>query len=145
MSPYNQVHIPLVFDTPVVSSVLKDSSHPPPLQVYSPSDDSLLVPTLPPPPAPTVELDFPIAICEGICSTCNPTPHYTTLSYHRLSQPFYTCLLSISSVSIPKVVGDALAHPGWRQAMLDEISAFQNSGTWELIPLPSRKSVVGCK
>jgi len=33
------------------------------------------------------------------------------LSYHRLSQPFYTCLLSISSVSIPKIVADALAHP----------------------------------
>jgi len=31
-------------------------------------------------------------------------------------------------VSILKFVGDALAHPGW-QAMLDEISALQNSGT----------------
>jgi len=39
-------------------------------------------------------------------------------------------------VSIPKTVGDALAHLGWRQAMLDKISSFQNSGTWELIPLP---------
>jgi len=27
--------------------------------------------------------------------------------------------------------------------MLDEISALQNSGTWELVPLPSRKSIVG--
>ena len=67
------------------------------------------------------------------------------MSYHRLSQPFYTCLSSISSVSIPKFVGDALAHPGWRQAMLDEMNALQNNGTWELVPLPSRKSVVGCK
>jgi len=29
--------------------------------------------------------------------------------------------------------------------MLDEISAFQNIGTWELVSLSSRKSVVGCK
>jgi len=36
----NQVHIPIVFDTPIVSSIPKDSSHPPPLQVYNPSDDS---------------------------------------------------------------------------------------------------------
>ena len=43
---------------------------------------------------------------------------------------------------IPKTVGDALAHPGWRQAMLDELSALQNSGTWELVSLPSGKSVV---
>jgi len=48
-------------------------------------------------------------------------------------------------VSIPKSVGDALAHPGWRQAMLDEISALQKSGTWELVPLPSGKSVVDCR
>jgi len=30
-------------------------------------------------------------------------------------------------VFIPKLVGDALAHPDWRQAMLDEISVLQNS------------------
>jgi len=48
-------------------------------------------------------------------------------------------------VSIPKSVGDALAHPGWHQAMLDEVSALHNSGTWELVSLPSGKSVVGCK
>jgi len=53
VSPSNQVYIPIVFDTLVVSSVPKYSSHPPPLQVYShhqtshcPSDDSLLVPVL---------------------------------------------------------------------------------------------------
>jgi len=67
------------------------------------------------------------------------------LSYHRLSQTFYTCLSSISFVSIPKSVGDVLAHLGWRQAMLDEMNALKNSGTWELIPLPYRKFVVGCR
>jgi len=103
------------------------------------------VPHIPPPPAPTVEPDLPVAICKGIRSTRNPSPHYTALSYHRLSQPFYACLSSISSVSIPKSVGDALAHPGWRQAMLDELSALQNSGIWELVSLPSGKSVVGCR
>ena len=35
--------------------------------------------------------------------------------------------------------------PGWRQAMADELSALHNSGTWELVPLPSGKSVVGCR
>ena len=53
--------------------------------------------------------------------------------------------MSISSVSIPKSVVDALAHPGWHQAMPDEMNALQNNGTWELVPLPSRKSVVGCR
>ena len=48
-------------------------------------------------------------------------------------------------MSIQKTIGDALAHLGWHQAMLDEISVLQNSGTWELVPLPFGKSVVGCK
>jgi len=106
MSSSNQVNIPLV-----VPSAPNDSPLPPTLQVYSrcqtshrPSVDFILVPTPHPPPAPTVEPDFPIAIRKGIHSTRNPSPHYTTLSYHKLSQPFYTCLSSISSVSIPKYV-----------------------------------------
>ena len=75
---------------------------------HRPSFDSILVPTPHPPPAPIVELptiepDLLIAIRKGIRSTCNPSPHYIALSYHRLSQPFYTCLSSISSVSIPNL------------------------------------------
>jgi len=81
---------------------------------------------------------------KGIRSTRNPSPHYTALSYHRLSQSFYVCLSSISSVSIPKFVGDALAHPSWHQVMLDELSALK-SGTWELVSLSFGKFVVDCR
>jgi len=152
MSSSNQTHIPIVCDSHVMSNVPIESPPSPPLKVYSrrqtsqslPSD-SPLVPDIPPSLAPTVEPDLSVAIRKGIRSTRNPSPHYTALSYHRLSQPFYACLSSISSVSIPKTVGDALAHPGLRQAMLDELSALQNSGTWKLISLPSGKSVVGCR
>jgi len=152
VSSSNQTYIPIVCDSPVMSNVPTESPPSPPLRVYSrrqtsqrPPSDSPLMSDLLPPPAPTVEPDLPIVIRKGIRSTRNPSPHYTALSYHRLSQPFYTCLSSISSVSIPKSVGDVLAHPGWRQAMLDELNALQNSGTWELVSLPSGKSVVGCR
>jgi len=37
--------------------------------------------------------------------------------------------LSIYFVSIPETIGDALANPGWHEAMVDEISVFQNSET----------------
>jgi len=135
-----------------MSNVSIESPPSPPLKIYSrhqtfqhPPSDSPLVPDLPSLPAPTVEPDLPVAISKSIRSTRNPSPHYTALSYHRLSQHFYACLLSISSVSIPKSVSDVLAHPGWRQAMLDELGALQSSGTWELVSLPSGKSVVGCR
>ena len=48
-------------------------------------------------------------------------------------------------MSIPKSPGEALSHPGWRQAMIDEMCALQNSGTWKLVSLPLGKSVVGCR
>jgi len=47
-------------------------------------------------------------------------------------------------VSIPKFVGDALAHPSWHQVMLDELSALK-SGTWELVSLSFGKFVVDCR
>jgi len=97
------------------------------------------------PLVPTTEFDIPIALCKGMRSTRNHSPHYATLSYHRISPSFYTCLSSISSLSIPKSLGDALAHPGWHQTMLDELSALRHSGTWDLVRLPSGKSVVGCR
>jgi len=115
-SSSSQIHIPVVCDSPVMSSVPIESPPSPPLKIYSrrqtfrrPPSDSPLVPDLPSPPALTVEPDLPIAIRKGIRSTRNPSPHYTALSYHRLSPPFYACLSSISSVSIPKFVDDALA------------------------------------
>jgi len=114
-----------------MSNVPTESPPSPPLKVYSRRqtsqrlpNDSPLVSDLPPPPAPTVEPDLLVAIRKGIRSTRNRSPHYTVLSYHRLSQPFYASLSSISLVPIPKFVGDALAHPCWCQAMLDELSAL---------------------
>jgi len=97
------------------------------------------------PPALTTESYLPIALRKGMRSTRNPSPHYLALSYHRLSLPFYTCLSSLSSVTIPKIVREALTHLGRRQAMTDELSALHNSGTWELVMLPSGKSIVGCR
>lgn len=66
------------------------------------------------------------------------------MSFHCLSPLHYACLSSLSSVSIPKHVGDALSHPGWRQAMLEEMCALQSSGTRDFTPLPLGKTVVGC-
>ena len=70
------------------------------------------MPTTLSPPALTPESDLPIALRKGMRSTRNPSPHYIALSYHRLSLPFYTCLSPLSSVTIPKIFREALAHSG---------------------------------
>ena len=121
-----------------------------PFQVYNrrpqqPRDLPPGPPPLPPTPAPQDDLDLPISLRMGKRSTRNPSPHYVHLAYHRLSPSHYTCLSSLSSVSIPKTAGEALSHPGWRQAMLEEMRALHNSGTWDLVPAPPGKSIVGCR
>ncbi|XP_070053441.1 uncharacterized protein [Nicotiana tomentosiformis] len=102
-------------------------------------------PTLDPAPAADPAPSTPIALRKGIRTTLNPNPHYVGLSYHRLPSPHYAFISSLSSVSIPKSTGEALSHPGWRHAMSNEMSALHTSGTWELVPLPSGKSTVGCR
>ncbi|MCI24523.1 hypothetical protein A2U01_0045707, partial [Trifolium medium] len=36
--------------------------------------------------------------------------------------------------------GEAMSDPGWRQAMVDEMSALHSNGTWDLVPLPDGKT-----
>lgn len=52
--------------------------------------------------------DWYIAIQKGTHSTCNRSPHYTNFSYHRLSPIQYSCLSSLSSILVPKSLGEAL-------------------------------------
>ncbi|RVW93300.1 Retrovirus-related Pol polyprotein from transposon RE1 [Vitis vinifera] len=42
-------------------------------------------------------------------------------------------------------LGKALNHPGWKNAMLEEIYALEDNHTWKLVDLPQGKKVVGCK
>jgi hypothetical protein len=51
----------------------------------------------------------------------------------------------LSNVSIPKTVRDALSDPGWRTEMELEMEALHQNATWELVPLPPNKQIVGCK
>jgi len=45
----------------------------------------------------------------------------------------------------PKIVNQTLADPQWFAAMKQEYEAFLNNKTWDLVPLPKDRQVVGCK
>ncbi|XP_072087350.1 uncharacterized protein [Arachis hypogaea] len=79
-------------------------------------------------PSSGVSSSPPIALRQGTRSTRNPNPIYNFLSYHRLSSSHYAFTSSLSSVSIPKTTAEALSHPGWRQAMIEEMSALHSTG-----------------
>ncbi|RDX98756.1 putative mitochondrial protein, partial [Mucuna pruriens] len=52
---------------------------------------------------------------------------------------------SLSSIQIPKSIQEAFDHPIWQQAMIDEMQALEHNGTWDLVSLPPRKTIVGCR
>ncbi|RVW97585.1 Retrovirus-related Pol polyprotein from transposon TNT 1-94 [Vitis vinifera] len=146
-----------VLPIPIVSP--PEAMPPRPLQVYhrrprivaplpfpeAPAD-SLPIPSASPAPALPSPNDLPIAVRKGTRSTTrNPHPIYNFLSYHRLSSPYSAFVSAISSVSLPKSTHEALSHPGWRQAMVDEMAALHSNGTWDLVVLPPGKSTVGCR
>ena len=53
----------------------------------------------------------------------------------------FVLLLVLSTTSIPKFVSKALFVPQWRQAMVVEMTALHDNGTWQLVSLPSDKSL----
>lgn len=112
-----------------------------PASLIEESGASSLVPIIHP---VAVDFDLPIAIHKGYCTTRNPHPIYNFSSYHRLSPSYYAFVSALSSVSIPKIVQEALSHPGWRQAMIDVMQALETNQTWAFVPPPLGKSLAGC-
>ena len=58
--------------------------------------------------------------------------------------PIPVHLLHPYSISLHNKVYEAFAHPGWRSAMIKEMDALTDNGTWDLVRLPVRKKVIGC-
>lgn len=58
--------------------------------------------------------------------------------------PKYLFITDIIPVEL-KSVKTALRHPGWFQAMKEELDALHSNDTWYLIPRSDDMNVVGCK
>lgn len=65
------------------------------------------------------------------------------LSYNHLSPIFSTYVTFLSSIPVPTSVAEALARPGWRHAMENEMMALIENHTWQLAFLPEGKQPVG--
>ncbi|RDX81335.1 hypothetical protein CR513_38003, partial [Mucuna pruriens] len=118
--------------------VCEDSLDSCPLSSTDPTSDPL-----PSSPYHDSNIGWPIALRKGIRSTRYPYPIY--FSYHRLSPSYFSFVSSVSSITIPKSVCEALDHLGWRQAMIVEMQVLEQSGTWELVSLSLSKKIVGCR
>ena len=100
-----------------------------------------------PPPAastsnPVLSDDLPIALHEGKCQCVHKI--FCFCSYDHLSSHSCSFIASLDSISLPNKVSKALAHPGWRSAMI-EMDALTDNGTWDLVRLPTGKKAIGCR
>ena len=95
------------------------------------------------PVAQTCESDIPIALRKGKHTCTYPIASF--VSYDKLSVSSRSFVATLDSVFIPKVVGEALAHSGWRAAMIEEMNALDHNSTWALVDLPVDKKAIGCK
>ena len=108
-----------------------------PLQAYTlrprlpigPLVESSFVPQSSPASIPQPSNDLPICIRKGTRSTSNPHLVYNFLNFHRLSLPYFAFVSPLFTVSTHKSTSEALSHPGWKQAMAEEIDAFYSNST----------------
>ena len=69
------------------------------------------------------DLDIPIAIRKGVRS-CTTHPIAQYLSYHRLSSNYKAFTSKISHLFIPRNIQEALRHPNWKLADMEELNAL---------------------
>ena len=130
-------------DSTFFQSTPEDKESP---DVYSEVNSFPLVP-------PTTEPRYPSRINRGIpkkqydldLNTKAKYPINNFISTHRLSELYAYTVNQLSTVSIPRNVQEALTDIDWTKAMNEEIEALQKNSTWELVPLPEGKKIVGCR
>ena len=118
---------------------------PPITQVYTRRQNP---PVFGPPPAastsdPIPDDDLPIALRKGRRQCVHPISSFCT--YNQSSSQSYSFIASLDSISLPNNFQEALSHPGWRTAMIEEMNALNGNGTWNLVHLPIRKKAIRCR
>ena len=92
---------------------------------------------------PILSNDLPITLRKGKCRCTQPISSFC--SYNHLSSHSCSFIASLDSISLPDKVSEALAHPGWRSAMIEEMDALTDNGTWDLVLLSIGKEAIGCR
>nr|GEV36965.1 retrotransposon-related protein [Tanacetum cinerariifolium] len=93
--------------------------------------------------SPTPEVDLHIALLKDK-RTCR-YPVSAFVSYDGLSSSSSIFVANLDSILVLKTVGEALAHFGWRAAMIEEMNALDHNGTWALVDLQVHKKAIGYK
>ena len=92
---------------------------------------------------PVPDDDLPIALRKGRRQCVHPISSFCT--YNQLSSQSCSFIASLDSILFSNTFQEALSHPGWCSAMIEEMDALNGNGTWNLVHLPIGKKVIGCR
>lgn len=67
------------------------------------------------------------------------------MSYQKLSNSHRASTFRIDDLFVPKNIQEALEDSNWKLAVMEEMNALKQNGTWEIEELPKNKKPVGCK
>ena len=100
----------------------------------------------PPPVAstsdPVPDDDLPITLRKDRRQCVHPISSFCT--YNQLSSQSCSFIASLDSISLPNTFQEVLSPPGWRSAMIEEMDALNENGTYNLVHLPTGKKAIGC-
>ena len=85
--------------------------------------------------------DLPIALRKGKRQCTHPISSFG--SYNHLSSHSCSFIASLDYISLSNKISEALAHPGWRSVMIEEMDVLTDNGTWVLVRLLVGKKVIG--
>ena len=57
----------------------------------------------------------------------------------------FHCFSALASLQEPQTFREASSNPLWHQAMKEELDALYKTRTWDLVDLPSGKTIICCK
>jgi hypothetical protein len=103
----------------------------------------------------TPEASFSSTAPQASFEIMDPPPHQSIrigkstklpdFAYSCYSSSFTSFLASIHCLFEPFSYKEAILDPLWQQAMNEKLSALHKTDTWDLVPHPHGKSVVGCR
>ncbi|GKB50680.1 retrovirus-related pol polyprotein from transposon TNT 1-94 [Tanacetum coccineum] len=94
--------------------------------------------------SPNVE-DTSVQDTISIPNPLLPIPSMVTPAHQdRWSQEKHHVLIFSLKKNLKKI-SEALKHPGWLDAMQDELNTFSRNKVWTLVPTPNGKTIIGSK
>ncbi|TQE12334.1 hypothetical protein C1H46_001987 [Malus baccata] len=82
---------------------------------------------------------------SGYCASVSMPPGSSLSSDDDIVFSGFTAILDIHESSEPTHYKQAVTYVHWRNAMQEEFEALQKQGTWELVPVPQNRNVIGSK